>query len=361
MPLRIADRVVDGTRRAFIIAEIAQAHDGSLGQAHAFIDAIADAGADAVKFQTHIAEAESTLDEPFRIPMSGQDATRRDYWARIEFAEEQWVALAQHASERGLVFLSSAFSVEAVEMLDRLGMAAWKIGSGEVRTSQILDVMAATGRPLLLSTGMSPWSEIDAAVSRIQGIGAPVAIFQCTSRYPTALEQVGLNVLDELRTRYAAPVGLSDHSATIYPAMWALAHNADLIEVHVTFDRAMYGPDTAASLNFTELATLCAANNAFETFRSNPVSKDAIADELAQMRELFNKSVAVRRPLAAGTLLTMENLTLKKPGTGIPAEELNSLVGRRLTSHATPDRVLRWEDIDQADSPADTSDPRNIT
>ncbi len=346
MTFHIADRTIDGNVRAFVIGEVAQAHDGSLGHAHAFIDAIADAGADAVKFQTHIADEESTLDEPFRVAMSGQDATRHAYWERIGFTGEEWAALAEHARARGLVFLSSPFSVEAVELLDRLGMAAWKIGSGEVRTAQILDAMAATGRPLLLSTGMSPWTEIDDAVARIRAAGALLAVFQCTSRYPTALEDVGVNVLDELRGRYAAPVGLSDHSATIFPAMWALAHRVDLLEVHVTFDRAMYGPDTKASLTFAELATVCAANDAFATFRSYPVDKDAIAGELTQMRELFTKSVAVRRPLAAGTVLAAKELTVKKPGTGIPADELTALVGRRLTKDATPDRVLCWEDIE---------------
>src|SRR3954471_18592458 len=121
-----------GLQGCLVIGEVAQAHDGSVGFAHAFVDAIADAGADAVKFQTHIAAAESTPSEPWRVQFSKQDATRYDYWRRMEFTEAQWKELAEHAAERELLFLSSAFSVEAVELLQRIGMRAWKVASGEV-------------------------------------------------------------------------------------------------------------------------------------------------------------------------------------------------------------------------------------
>ena len=166
--LRIAGREIGPGQPALIVAEIAQAHDGSLGLAHAFMDAIADAGADAVKFQTHIASAESTIDEPFRVRFSQQDATRYDYWRRMEFEPEQWQRLANHARERGLVFLSSPFSVAAVELLRDIGMPAWKIGSGEFASADLWQAMAETGAPILYSTGMSKLSEI--ACSRPLGL-----------------------------------------------------------------------------------------------------------------------------------------------------------------------------------------------
>src|ERR671939_371718 len=140
--------------RCLIIGEVAQAHDGSLGLAHAFIDAIADAGAHAVKFQTHIAAAESTPGEPWRVKFSRQDASRYDYWKRMEFTEEQWHGLKQHADESGVQFLSSPFSVEAVELLTRVGVAAWKVASGEVSNQPMFQKMAETRWPILLSTGM---------------------------------------------------------------------------------------------------------------------------------------------------------------------------------------------------------------
>src|SRR5918993_3637807 len=164
--------------RCLIIGEVGIAHDGSLGTAHAFIDAIAAAGADAVKFQTHIAAAESTPAEPFRVKFSRQDATRYEYWRRMEFSEAQWRGLAEHAREQGLLFLSSPFSVEAVELLSRVGMPMWKIASGEVSNRLLLEAVAATGQPVLLSSGMSSLAELDVAVDRVRHAGAPLGVMQ---------------------------------------------------------------------------------------------------------------------------------------------------------------------------------------
>ena len=243
---------------------MAQAHDGSLGLAHAFVDAIADAGADAVKFQTHIATAESTFDEPFRIAFSKQDAKRYDYWRRTAFTAEQWQELASHAKERGITFLSSPFSVEAVHLLARLGVTLWKVPSGELRSRDLLEAMVATGGHILVSSGMSPWQEIDDIVTLLRLRAVEFTLMQCTSRYPTPLSQVGLNVLDQMRSRYSCPVGLSDHSGTPFPALAAMARGATVIELHVTFDRRMFGPDVPASITFDELGFLCRARDAFK-------------------------------------------------------------------------------------------------
>jgi N,N'-diacetyllegionaminate synthase len=344
--MKIGGKLIDGSRRAFVIAEVAQAHDGSLGMAHAFIDAAASAGADAVKFQTHIADAESTLDEQFRAPMSGQDATRWHYWKRMEFSQEQWVGLAEHARQCNLVFLSSPFSIAAVELLAGIGMPAWKVGSGEVFNDHLLRAMASAGGPILLSSGMSAYSDIERAVAAVRALGAEFALFQCASRYPTPLEQVGINVLGELRIRFGCPVGLSDHSGTPYPALAALGQSVDLIEVHVVFDRGMYGPDAKSSLTFAELTELTAANRAFATMRRHPVDKDVAAAELGDMRRLFSKSVAPVADLAAGTILVEGMLTVKKPGTGISQDCLPELVGRRIRRAVSADRLLAWDDLD---------------
>ena len=190
---------IDGLRcfgaadKCFVIAEVAQAHDGSLGTAHAYIDAIARAGADAVKFQTHIADAESSLEEPWRVRFSPQDDTRYAYWKRMEFTEPQWQGLKQHAEERGLTFLSSPFSLEAVQLLSRIGVSIWKVASGEVSNALLLNALLATKHPIVCSTGMSPWSELDALVAHVRQAGAPLTLLQCTSAYPCPPERVGLN------------------------------------------------------------------------------------------------------------------------------------------------------------------------
>lgn len=330
---------------AFVIAEVAQAHDGSLGMAHTFIDAAAESGADAVKFQIHVASAESTLDEPFRVRFSRQDPTRLDYWKRMEFTPEQWHGLAAHVREQGLVFLSSAFSLAAVELLKGIGVAAWKIGSGEFASCELWEAMMAAPAPILFSTGLAKRAEIRAAAGLFQSKTLPFALFQCTTAYPSPLEMIGLNVMDELRREFACPVGLSDHSGSIFPGLAALARGANILEVHVTFDRRMFGPDTPASLTFDELKMVCGMRDAVATMDANPVDKDEMAERLQGLREVFGRSLAPVSPIPAGAALRPEMLTQKKPGGGIPPEAMHKVAGRRLARDVTPDRVLRWSDL----------------
>lgn len=328
-----------------IVGEVAQAHDGSLGMAHAYIDAIANAGADAVKFQTHIAAAESTPQEAWRVKFSQQDATRYDYWKRMEFTEDQWLGLKEHAKERGLEFLSSPFSIEAFELLTRVGVAAWKIASGEVSNTLMFERMVATGLPIILSTGMSSLQEIDSAVERVKAKGLPLTVLQCTSAYPCPPEKIGLNVIPFFRDRYGCNVGLSDHSGTIYPGLAAATLGIDVLETHVTLSREMFGPDVAASVTTTELLQLVQGFRYIEKINSNPVSKDAMAVETTPLRELFTKSIVARIDLPAGTVLQQEHLSLKKPGTGIPAANLKDLVNRTLKRPVAADALLSWDDL----------------
>lgn len=341
----------EGGGRCLLIAEVAQAHDGSLGLAHAYVDAAAAAGADAVKFQTHIAEAESTPAEPWRVRFSPQDETRYEYWKRTAFTEAQWRELRSHAESRGLLFLSSPFSSEAVSLLIRVGMAAWKIPSGEIATPGLLEQVASTGRPVLLSTGMSPLEEVDAAVSRIRAAAIPFAVLQCTSAYPCPAERVGLNLLATFRERYGCPVGLSDHSGTIYPGLAAAALGAEVLELHITLSRDMYGPDVAASVTTTEFRQLADGVRYIERMAASPVAKDAMASELSPLRSTFMKSVVAARELPAGHLLGAGDLAVRKPGTGIPASRVHSLVGRRLARPLAQWQPLAHEDLLPSDRP----------
>lgn len=338
-------KALTGESRCLVIAEVAQAHDGSLGAAHAYIDAAARAGAGAIKFQTHIAAAESSLAEPWRVKFSMQDATRYDYWRRMEFTEEQWAGLRAHAEERGLVFLSSPFSVEAAEMLRRVGVRAWKIASGEVNNTQLFEFVAGTRMPVLLSTGMSRLAEIDRAVERVRATGCPVAVLQCTTAYPCPEEKIGLNMLPFFERRYGCEVGLSDHSGKIYPGLAAVVLGAAVIEVHITFSRECFGPDVPASLTTVELKMLVEGVRSIEKALASPVDKDAAAADLENLRGIFTKSVVVRVDLPAGAALTAAHLGLKKPGTGIPAERLPDLVGRRLRRPMRAGEFLAESDL----------------
>lgn len=331
-----------------IVGEVGQAHDGSLGMAHAFIDSIANAGADAVKFQTHMAAWESTRDEPWRVRFSLQERSRYEYWKRMEFTEEQWQSLKNHANERRLLFLSSPFSIEAMELLSRVGVAAWKVASGEVSNTPMLDRMIATGLPILLSTGMSPLSEIDAAVQRVKSHNLALVVLQCTSIYPCPAEKVALNLIPFFRTRYDCGVGLSDHSGTIYPGLAAATLGIEVLEVHVTLSREMFGPDVVASITTAEVRQLVEGIRFIEKMMANLIDKDVLAQETAGLRDLFTKSVVSRIDLPAGTVLCKEHLTVKKPGTGIPASRLPQLIGARLRRKLKADELLREEDVEDS-------------
>jgi len=333
--------------RCLIVGEVAQAHDGSLGTAHAFIDAIATAGADAVKFQTHIAGAESTPGEPWRVRFSVQDESRYSYWRRMEFTEEQWHGLQRHAIDRGLLFLSSPFSIEAVELLTRVGVAAWKVASGEVASSAMLDRMAATGLPFILSTGMSGINEIDSAVAQIRRHKLLLAVLQCTSVYPCPPECVGINLIPFLRERYGCPAGLSDHSGKMYPSLAAVTLGAEVLEVHIALSREMFGPDVPASVTTSELRQLVEGVRFIETMQAHPIEKDGLADILGPVRNAFTKSVVARVDLPVGTVLEAGHLAAKKPGTGIPAARLEDLVGMQLRRTVKADQVLTEADIER--------------
>jgi N,N'-diacetyllegionaminate synthase len=325
-------------RRCFIIGEVGQAHDGSLGMAHAYIDAIAKAGADAVKFQTHIAEAESSMLEPWRTKFSLQDVNRYDYWRRMEFTREQWVGLKTHAEENGLVFLSSPFSMQAVDLLADIGMTLWKVASGEINNQSMLKRIAHTGNPVILSSGMSPIAELDEAVATVRAARAPFAVMQCTSSYPTPPEKIGLNLLREFRDRYDCPVGLSDHSGDIFASLAAATIGVDLIEVHVTMSREMFGPDVAASVSTSEFSRLIQGVRFIEKAVANPVNKDLQAHEMLNLRQIFMKSLFLTVDLKAGTVINECHLIAKKPGTGIPLDQINNVVGKSLSV----DRPSGW-------------------
>jgi N-acetylneuraminate synthase len=264
----------------------------------------------------------------------------------MEFTPEQWAGLAEHTRERGLVFLSSPFSAEAVALLERLGTPAWKIGSGEVSNLPLLAAVLDTGKPVLLSSGMSDLEELDRAVGRVRARKAPLAVLQCTSHYPCPPEKIGLNVLEVLRSRYRAPVGLSDHSGTIYPALAAAALGVNLLELHVCFSREMFGPDVPASITTSELCQVVEGVRFIEAMLAHPVDKQTVPAEMAVLRATFMRSIVARTALAAGTVLGEGHLAAKKPGTGMPAERLPEVLGRRLRRDLCADEQLRDGDLE---------------
>jgi N-acetylneuraminate synthase len=333
-------------KKTTVIAEIGQAHDGSLGILHSYIDALAETGVDAVKFQTHIAEAESSCHEPFRVNFSYEDQTRFEYWKRMEFTHDQWRGIKQHCEDKGLIFITSPFSNAAVDLLESIKTNVYKIGSGEISNLLMLEKIARTGKSVIMSSGMSSFKDLDRAISFLVPFQNQVSILQCTSKYPTTPEDIGLNLIGELKKRYGLPTGLSDHSGTVYPSLSAVTLGAELIEVHAVFDRRMFGPDAKASLTIDEIAGLVKGIRYTEIMRDAPVEKDDTA-AYTNLKQIFEKSLAVNKSLSAGHRLKIEDLEGKKPkGYGMDASEYANVIGKKLKTDKSQWAFLKKEDID---------------
>lgn len=298
--------------RVKLIAEIAQAHNGSLATAHRYIDALATTGIDAIKFQTHIAEAESSIYEPFRVKFSKQDKTRFDYWKRMEFSLEQWIDLKQHCDEVELEFISSPFSNAAVDLLEQVGIEVYKIGSGEVNNFLLLERIAQTGKPLILSSGMSSFEELDKTVNFLKSKYVEFSILQCTTSYPTKPEQYGLNVIQELKSRYHVPVGFSDHSAKTETSIAAVTLGAEILEFHAVFNRSDFGPDVTSSLTIAEIKELVVAVKSIERAEKHPIDKTDNSS-FKVLKSIFEKSLSLNKDCLEGHLITFADLEAKKP------------------------------------------------
>jgi len=331
--------------KVYIIAEVAQAHDGSLGIAHSYIDALSKSGIDAVKFQTHIAKAESSAFEPFRVNFTYQDATRFDYWKRMEFSLEQWIGLKKHCNDVGLEFISSPFSNAAVDLLEKVGVNYYKIGSGEVNNYLLLEKVAKTGKSIILSSGLSSMNELDDSISFLHSFGNDLSILQCTTAYPTEPGQWGLNILGELKSRYCVPVGYSDHSGKAHPSIAAVALGAELLEFHVIFDQQMFGPDAKASLCLQDVKQVVVAVRELEEDRKFCYTK-AINPMLSTYKNIFEKSLAINKNMVAGDIITFNDLEAKKPkGYGIDACHYKKVIGHRIKKDLLAFDFITEEDL----------------
>jgi N,N'-diacetyllegionaminate synthase len=329
----------------YIIAEIGQAHEGSLGILYSYIDAIAQTGVNAVKFQMHIAEAESSEHEPFRVKFSLEDETRFDYWKRMGFSLEQWKGIKRHCDSVALDFICSPFSNLAVDWLEEIGVKQYKIGSGEVTNFLILDKIAQTGKPVILSSGMSSYAELDKTVDFLKERQVDFSILQCTTAYPTMPEHYGLNVIQELKERYKVAVGFSDHSARIETGIAATALGASILEFHVVFDRKIFGPDAKASLTIPEAKDLVLAVKNVATALSNPIDKNNNTNFL-ELKQIFEKSLAVNKKLPKNHVITFDDLEAKKPkGFGVDAMRFQEVIGKVLNRNLNQWDFLNEEDL----------------
>ena len=324
-----------------IIAEIGSVHDGSYGNALKLIEAAGTCGADTVKFQTHIAEAESLPNAPSPSYFSAED--RISYFKRTSFTKTQWMDLKAHAEKNNLKFLSSPFSLEAVDLLEEIGVEAYKIPSGEVSNIPLLEKVASTKKPTLLSSGMSGWDELDSAVAILKS-GGKLTIMQCSSAYPCPPEQVGLNVLKEMADRYQIPVGFSDHTLGFAAPLAAAALGATVIEKHFTFSRLMYGSDAKNSMEPIDFKVLSDSLHQIWKMLDHPVNKSS-AHLYTSMKMIFEKSIVAALDIPEGAIIDMNNICFKKPGDGISASLYREVLGKRSRRAIKANTKLRLEDI----------------
>jgi N,N'-diacetyllegionaminate synthase len=326
-----------------VVAEIGLSHEGSLGAALSFIHNAKKSGADFVKFQMHIADSESSLQETFRTPFTIQDKTRFDYWKRTEFTPNQWEFLIQECRDNEITFCVSVFSSDALKFMIDSGVDHIKLGSGDLTNLELFEVLQNWHGHLILSTGMATWIEISEMMHRYRDFveTSRITIMQCTSMYPTPLELVGINVMEEMQERYGSFIGLSDHSVGINASMVGIVRGASMIEKHVTPSKKMFGPDISSSITFEELEQLCNFRDDFIKV-SSKIDKDLVADSLSEQKSIFGRSLGVRRDIKKGELISIEDFCLRKPAGGLswteriellskPARrniEKNSLIGR---------------------------------
>lgn len=326
----------------YLIAEIAQAHEGSLELAHSYISALGKTGVDAVKFQVHIAEAESSIHEPFRIKMNTEDKSRFDYWKRMEFSLDQWKELKKHCDEEGIEFIASPFSNAAVDLLEKVGVNRYKIGSGEVNNFLLLEKIGKTQKPVIISSGMSSIEELEKTVEFLKQKKIEFSILQCTTAYPTEPSNYGLNVIGELKDRYRVPVGYSDHSSKIATGIAAIALGAEILEFHAVFSRNSFGPDATSSLEMEEICELVKAVRDITSALKLPVDKNNNSHYL-ELKNIFEKSLAVNKDLKAGHILRFEDLEAKKPkGFGIAASLFEEVIGKSLNRD-----LKKWDFLNQ--------------
>lgn len=334
-------------KKTYIIAEIGNTHEGSLGLAKQFMKAAANCGVDAVKMQTHIFEAESLASAP--NPPYFTDETRKEYFERTAFNEEQWKELKRYASEDLKIdFFSSPFSLEAVDLLEAVGMDTYKIASGEVNNLPLLEKIAKTGKRVLLSSGMSSWFELDEAVSVLQSNGCKdLVILQCTSEYPCPPEEAGLNILDELKNRYKdVTLGYSDHTMGVAVPLAAVIKGAAVIEKHFTLSQKMYGSDAKNSTEPNEFKRLVDEIRQIEIANGSKVDKDKKVELLKGMKMTFEKSVVSSKSKDKSDIIEFEDLAFKKPGDGIPARDYKKLIGKKLKISVENNHKFTWEDFD---------------
>jgi len=348
--LRVGDRLIGAGAPVFVIAEAGVNHNGDTALARKLVAAAAAAGADAVKFQTFRTEALVARTAPkaaYQVETTGDGESQLEMLRKLELGPSAHAALRDESAKRGILFFSSPFDEASADALEALGVALFKVPSGEITNLPFLRHLAAKRRPLIVSTGMSTLDEVAAAVTAIREAGdPPIALLHCLSSYPAPAEETNLRAMDTLSARFGCPVGLSDHTTGIDIAIAAVARGATIVEKHLTLDKGLPGPDHRASLDPDELAALIRAIRRVESALGDGDKRPKPSE--ADTRRVARKSLVAARPIRAGERLTRDLIAIKRPGTGISPAELDRALGRVVVRALAGDDVIDWAALGDA-------------
>lgn len=345
--MKIGSRSIGRGAPVFVIAEAGVNHNGDLDLALRLVDAAADAGADAVKFQTFTADAVASRAAPkavYQLDRTDKEESQQAMLRRLELGRDELRAIQTRCAARRIQFLSTPFDANSADLLEELGVPAFKVPSGEITNWPLLGHIASKGKPVLMSTGMSHLGEVDDAVRVLRESGCrELALLQCVTAYPAPATDVNLRAMRTLEEAFGVPVGFSDHTLGLAVPLAAIALGACILEKHLTLDRSLPGPDHAASLELPAFRELVAGVRDVEAALGDGVKQPASSE--VGNRAIARRSIAAARDLPAGTVLTGEMLCALRPATGLPPALMTQFIGRTTTRVVSAGEVIAWSDV----------------
>lgn len=332
------------TKRTLIIAEAGVNHNGDPTLARKLIDVAAEAGADLVKFQTFSADrlvTRTAAKAGYQTRTTDSKESQHDMLRRLELTTEMHKELIAHCAARGIGFFSTGFDIESVDLLVGLGQDRFKIPSGEITNLPYMRHIGRMGKPIILSTGMAEMDEIQAAIDALKEAGTPrssVTVLHCTTEYPTPMAEVNLRAMLSIQNAFGVEVGYSDHTRGIEVAIAAVALGASVIEKHITLDRNLPGPDHKASLEPVELKAMVAAIRNIEIALGDGIKR--LTPSEAGNRPVARKSLVASRGIGKGEVFSVENITAKRPGTGISPMRWDTVIDRHAPRDFSKDELI---------------------
>ena len=344
--VKIADKIIGEGEPCFIIAEAGVNHNGDIELAKELIDAARNAGADAVKFQTFKAEKVVTqnAEKAEYQKETTEKGSQYEMIKKLELTEEDFNDLADYAKKKNIVFLSSPFDKESVDLLDEINVPVFKVASGEITNFPLLTHIAKKGKPIILSTGMTTLGEVEEALNVIRSEGVEdIILLHCVSDYPAKMKDVNIRAMETLKHAFKLPVGFSDHTLGITVPIAAVALGACVVEKHFTLDKNLPGPDHKASLEPNELKEMVKAIRDVEKALGDGIKRPTENED--EVKRVVRRSIVARVDIPDGTIITGDMIEVKRPGTGIEPKYMKMVVGKRAKINIKKDDLITWNEL----------------